>query len=491
MTSTTAANDTTPATRKPAIFLPLALGILMLAAYSLLTFVNHPDPDLGNLTISQVMEERANRKIPAFDVDGEPLLDESDDPVEHKIEANGLLMLLLAGTAGVLLGVWNIIDPRVDRTISVFVTLFGFVALSYFLIFSRSYVDQSATYLGRMGPAFWIPLMIGFLMLLQALIPRAKALPHFRVGRMLGNQEAVLLFGIGLLLVTVGVVNPRFLAERNLIDVLRGNAYVAVAAIGMTVVIVTGNIDISGGSLIALLAVISGRLVVADVPIVIAWIAPIVLGVVIGAIIGVMVAYLRVPSIVVTLAMLSILKGILIIWTSGERVTDMPDGYFLAQWKPLGISTPIWFMVILTILAFIWLRYSKLGRSFYAVGGNAEAARLSGLSEQKIVLQAFAINGFFVGIASLLYATQFQIIQVTPPPFLELNIITAAVIGGVSILGGTGTVLGAMLAAILLNMIRSGMVFINVDPFWLKSVQGLLILITVLVDILRRRRQRA
>jgi ribose/xylose/arabinose/galactoside ABC-type transport system permease subunit len=490
MTSMTAVNGTTPAARTPIIFVPLVLGLLMLVVYSFLPFINHTDSELGNLTISQVMEERSYRTIPVFDADGEPLLDESDRPVEYKIESNGLLMLMLAGAAGALLGVWNLVDPRVDRTVSVLLAFIGFIALSYYMIFAESYIDQSATYLGRMGPAFWAPLIIGILMILQGMIPHAKALPHFRVSRMLGNQEAVLLFGIALLLIVVGVVNPRFLAERNLLDILQGNAYIAVAAIGMSVVIITGNIDISVGSLIALLAVISGRLVVSDVPILISWLAPVVLGVAIGALIGAMVAYLRVPSIVVTLAMLSILKGILIIWTSGKRVTDMPDDYFLAQWKPLGVSTPIWFMIILTILAFIWLRYSKLGRSFYAVGGNSEAARLSGLSEQKIVLQAFMVNGFFAGIASLLYATQFQIIQVTPPPFLELNVITASVVGGISILGGTGTVLGAMFAAILLNMIRSGMVFINVDPFWLKSVQGLLILITVLADILRRRRQR-
>jgi ribose/xylose/arabinose/galactoside ABC-type transport system permease subunit len=199
---------------------------------------------------------------------------------------------------------------------------------------------------------------------------------------------------------------------------------------------------------------------------------------------------LRVPSIVVTLAMLSVLKGGLIIWTNGERVTDMPLGYYLAQWKPLGVAVPIWFMVILSLVAILWMRYSGLGRSLYAVGGNKEAARLSGISERTVVLQAFALNGVFAGIAALLYATQFQLIQATPPPFLELNIITASVVGGVSILGGVGTVLGSTLATILINMIRSGMVFINIDPFWLKSVQGLLILITVLADLLRRRNQR-
>jgi len=321
-------------------------------------------------------------------------------------------------------------------------------------------------------------------------IPRPPAPRYYEESRQLGNQETVLILGMVALLVIVGIINPRYLSERSLLGILQNNAYIAVAAIGMSMVIITGNIDISVGSLIALLAVISGRLATNGFPIAIAWSAPLVFGVLIGAGIGLLVAYLRIPSIVVTLAMLSILKGVLIIWTGGDRVTDLPAGYKLAQWDFLGISMPIWFMIVLTILALLWMRYSQLGRSFYAVGGNAEAAHLSGINERVVVLQAFMLNGLFAGIAALLYATQFQIIQATPPPFLELNIITASVIGGVSILGGTGTILGGTLAAILISAIRSGMVFIDVDPFWLKSVQGLLILVTVLVDLYRRRRQR-
>jgi ribose transport system permease protein/rhamnose transport system permease protein len=148
---------------------------------------------------------------------------------------------------------------------------------------------------------------------------------------------------------------------------------------------------------------------------------------------------------------------------------------------------PVFFMIVLTILAALWMRYSQTGRAIYAVGGNAEAARLSGISEHRIVMTAFILNGIFVGIASILYATQFSIIQVTLPP-IELLIITSAVVGGVSILGGTGTVIGAMLAAILLNTITKALVFIDISPFWTRAIQGVLILITVLADLLRRYR---
>jgi ribose/xylose/arabinose/galactoside ABC-type transport system permease subunit len=157
--------------------------------------------------------------------------------------------------------------------------------------------------------------------------------------------------------------------------------------------------------------------------------------------------------------------------------------------RPLGVPMPIYFMVFLTIAAALWMRYSPTGRAIYAVGGNAEAARLSGISERGTILRVFIINGVMVGIASVLFATQLSIIQSTVPPNLELLIITASVVGGVSILGGIGTVIGSTLAAILLSAIGSALVFVNISPYWLRAVQGLLILITVLIDLLRRHRQ--
>ena len=306
----------------------------------------------------------------------------------------------------------------------------------------------------------------------------------------LGTQEGVLAVSLIALIVTVGLINPRFVAERNLTNILQGNAYIAVAAIGVSMVIISGNIDISTGSLVGVLATISGTLAVSGVPIWLTWVLPVFVGMLVGAFNGFLVAYLRIPAIVVTLGMLSILKGGLISVTSGAWISDLPDGYHLAQMRLLGIPMPIYFMVVLTILAALWLRYSSTGRAIYAVGGNAEAARLSGISEWRIIMTVFILNGMFVGIAAILFATQLSIIQSTVPPNLELLIITASVVGGVSILGGTGTVIGSTLAAVLLSAIGSALVFINISPYWLRAVQGVLILATVLADLLRRRRQR-
>ncbi len=304
-----------------------------------------------------------------------------------------------------------------------------------------------------------------------------------------GGQELILFLCLIGLFIVVGAINPRFIAERNLSSIFLGNAYIAVAAIGMSMVIISGNIDISVGSLIGVLATISGSLAVNGYPIIVSWLVPLVVGAAATAVMGFMVAYLRIPSIVVSLGMLSILKGGLISVTAGAWITDLPEGYALAQMRPFDIPMPIYFMVLLTILAAAWMRYSMTGRAIYAVGGNAEAARLSGISAKRTVMTVFIIHGVFVGIASVLFATQLSVIQSTVPPNLELTIITASVVGGVSILGGVGTVVGSTLAAILLAAIGSSLIFINVSPYWLRAVQGVLILLTVLADLWRRRRQ--
>ncbi|MFI5411753.1 ABC transporter permease [Kaistia sp. UC242_56] len=304
------------------------------------------------------------------------------------------------------------------------------------------------------------------------------------------GQEFILLGAIAALFIVVGIISPRFFGANNISNIFAGNAYIAVAAIGMSLVIISGHIDVAVGSLIGVLATISGLLAVNGYPIWLAWLAPVLIGIVVNAGVGSLVAYLRIPSIVVTLGMLSILKGGLISVTAGAWITNLPEDYLIAQFRLLGVPSPVWFMVILTALVAFWMRYSSFGRTIYAIGGNVEAARVAGIQVERSTVIVFAIHGAFAGIAAVLFATQLQVIQSTVPPNLELTVITASVVGGVSILGGTGTVIGSTLAAILFAAIASSLIFLNVSAYWLRSVQGLLILITVLADMARRRRLR-
>jgi len=302
------------------------------------------------------------------------------------------------------------------------------------------------------------------------------------------GQEFVILAALIVLFVGVGLYNPRFISTNNLTSMFVGNAYIAIAAIGMSMVIISGNIDVSVGSLIGVLGTISGTMAVSGYPIILCWLVPILIGMVINAGVGVLVAYVKIPSIVVTLGMLSILKGGLISVTGGAWISGMPPEFMIAQFRLFGLPSSVYFMVVLTVLAALWMKYSVFGRTIYAIGGNPEAARVSGIRIQPSIVGVFTIHGMFAGFAAVLFATQLQVIQSTVPPNLELTVITASVVGGVSILGGTGTVLGSTLAAILFAAIGSSLVFLNVSAYWLRAVQGLMILATVLADMARRRR---
>jgi len=301
------------------------------------------------------------------------------------------------------------------------------------------------------------------------------------------QQEFVLLGAVAVLLVTVGIVNPMFLGASNLSTIFAGNAYIAVAAIGMSMVIICGHIDVSVGALIGVLAMVSGTLAVHGAPPWIAWLVPVVIGAGVNAFVGMLVSVGGIPAIVVTLGMLSILKGGLITVTAGVWISNLPADFLVSQFRWWGIPSTIWIMVVLTTLAAAWLGSSALARTFYAIGSNPEAAQVAGIRPAPTVIAAFAIHGGFAGVAAVMFATQLQVIQSTVPTNLELTIIAAAVVGGVSILGGRGTVVGATLAAILFATINSSLIFLDVSAYWLRAVQGLLILGTVLADVARRR----
>jgi len=186
--------------------------------------------------------------------------------------------------------------------------------------------------------------------------------------------------------------------------------------------------------------------------------------------------------------MASILKCGLILTTGGTWIYGLPPGFGISRQLVLGIPVPICALILFGLAFSIWLKYTPAGRQIYAVGGNAEAARLSGIPVRKVTLGVFVLNGLLVGISAILYATNFTAIQSNVAPGFELTVITSAVIGGVSILGGAGTVAGALLGAVLLQTIGTALVFLHIRAEWFQTVQGSLILLTILLDVFRRRR---
>jgi rhamnose transport system permease protein len=314
-----------------------------------------------------------------------------------------------------------------------------------------------------------------------------EASPLSNLLRLLNQQETVLLVAFCVVFGWVGSLNHGFLEFSNFVDMLYNCSYIGVAAIGMTMIILCGHIDISIGAALGVCATVAGKLAVAGVPLAIVFPATILTGGIIGLANGLLVAYGRIPAIVTTLGMASILKGSLILSTGGRWIYGLPPGFAVSRTSLLGIPVPIFTLILFGVAFALWLKYSAKGRELYAVGGNAEAARLSGISERQVTIRVFVMNGFLVGLAAILYATNFTAIQSNVAPGFELTVITAAVIGGVSILGGTGNVAGALLGALLLQTIGTALVFLHIRAEWFQTVQGSLILLTILLDVFRRR----
>ena len=318
--------------------------------------------------------------------------------------------------------------------------------------------------------------------------PRGTLSGHNPWATYLDRQEAVLAIAALVVVTGVSLVNPGFFSADNFVDILQKCAYIAIAAIGTTLVILCGHIDISIGAAVGLCATVAGKLAVANVPLPVVFLTTILVGGLIGLINGLLVSYVRIPAIVVTLGTASILKGGLILVTGGRWIYGLPQGFDLSHQTWFGVPVPIFALIVFGIGFSVWLRYTSAGRKIYAVGGNAEAARLSGISERHVTLGVFALNGLLVGVAAVLYATNFSSIQASVASGLELTVITAAVVGGVSILGGSGTVVGAIMGAILLQIIGTAMVFLHVRAEWFQTIQGSLILMTILLDVFRRRK---
>lgn len=305
------------------------------------------------------------------------------------------------------------------------------------------------------------------------------------------SQEAtILLFLVGVV-AFLGIMAPSFLELSNIEDILVNSSYVAVAAIGTAMVIMAGEIDISVGSMLAVCAVTAGTLAGAGLPIPLVFLATIIVGTLMGMLNGVLVAWVKIPAIIVTLGMLSFWRGMVILYTKGEWIRNLPRDFYIGRQEWLGVPVPIWVMVVSIIIASLWLRYVPLGRQIYAVGGNREAARLAGISVQRMIFMVLTLNGLLIGLATLIFATRFSVIQSNAGLGFELQVITAVVVGGVSIMGGTGTIWGSLLGVLLLGVLGTGLTFLKVSPYWFQAVQGLLILLAVVLDVIRSRRMAA
>lgn len=286
------------------------------------------------------------------------------------------------------------------------------------------------------------------------------------------------------MLVVVGLVAPGFFSLTNLRDLAINNAPVLLIAIGMTMVIVVGEIDISVGSQFAVASVACAWLAKSGVPVVLLLPCALLIGAAMGAVNGLLIGRFRLPSIIVTLAMLVAWRDLLRWVTEGAWVQDLPANF---QWFGLGQMAGQWLIVILALAAFAgftWvLGNLGAGRAIYAVGSDAEAARLAGIEPPRIVLVVFILMGALTGLAALLNSVRFSSVPGNAGVGLELKAIAAVVVGGTAITGGRGRLFGTLIGVALLGTIGTALTFAGINPFWEKAIQGAIILAALVSDV--------
>lgn len=302
-----------------------------------------------------------------------------------------------------------------------------------------------------------------------------------------GNGALVGLVVLGLALF---IATPDFLTGRNLLNVGIQASVIAVLAFGLTFVIVAAGIDLSVGSVAALSAMGSAWIFSqADLPGWIALIGGLLIGTLSGAVSGLAVSYGRLPSFIATLAMLSVARGLTLVLSGGRPIPTAPEVSFLGSM--LGpVPMPIVVLIIAGTVAALILNFTVMGRYMYAVGGNTEAARLSGIPVRRVLITVFALSGLFAALAGLLLSGRLDSAQPQAAVGYELDAIAAVVIGGASLAGGVGRISGTLIGALVLVVIRNGLNLLNVSSFWQQVVIGVVIALAVGVDSLRRKSAR-
>jgi len=295
------------------------------------------------------------------------------------------------------------------------------------------------------------------------------------------------------LIVITATLNPRFLTPQSTKDLLLNATIVLILAVGQAVVIITRNVDLSVGSILGLTGFLTGSLfaTVPGIPIPVVFLAGIALGTLLGALNGLLVTLAGVPALVITLGTLYVYRGINNAWAGGREYFsgDRP-----VEFGNLSVDTilgfPIITLIALAVLAIlaVFLGSTRSGRDFYAIGSDPTAATLFGIPVRRRVLTAFVINGALAGLGGVLYASRFSSVGATTGTGLELDVVAAAVVGGVAIFGGSGTVVGAAIGAVLLTTITSSLTALRVDKFWQQAVVGALILAAIIIDRLASNR---
>lgn len=306
------------------------------------------------------------------------------------------------------------------------------------------------------------------------------------------------------LMAVFAVAEPRFLSQVNLFNIARQVSVTGLLAIGMTFVILTAGIDLSIGSLLAFAGLVaaavakgglSDRFTVGDDTIGYGWplaaLAAILLGMAGGFIQGLAITRLKVPPFVVTLGGMSVFRGAALLFAAGGPISGFEPGFaWWGQGKIGPVPVPVILFLICAITAHIVLRYARFGRRVYAVGGNPEAARLSGLNVNRIICSVYVIMGFFAGLCAFVLSARLNSAEAVAGTGYELTVIASVVIGGTSLFGGVGTIFGTVIGSLLIGVLLNGLVILNVSSYIQQIIIGVIIVLAVSFDTFAKSRRR-
>lgn len=307
------------------------------------------------------------------------------------------------------------------------------------------------------------------------------------------RKYAIVLIFLGLV-GSLSILSPAFLQLENLLNVVRQVSVIGLLAIGVTVVIISLGIDLSLGSVLALSSVVAASLAQRpdwenamypglSLPVLVAFGAGLGVGALCGLINGLLIAGFRIPPFIATLGMMTAARGVALIYSNGRPISTLTDEFnFIGQGYILGMPVPIIILVLVAVGAHLMLNNTRFGRYVYAIGGNEQAARVSGLNLARTKIMIYVVAGLLAGLGGLVLSARISSGQPTLGVGAELAAIAAAVIGGTSFVGGIGTVWGTVVGALLIGTMTNGMVLLNVSPFMQQVVAGVVIVVAVIID---------
>lgn len=293
-----------------------------------------------------------------------------------------------------------------------------------------------------------------------------------------------------ILWIVLSIAAPGFLTSGNIANIMRQTSIAAIIATGVLCTIVISGIDLSVGSVVAFCGVLFAQLCSHGIDLPWAVLLALAAGIIVGGINALAIGRLKIPAFIVTLAGLQVYRGLALLVSGGMTVGGLPANVKdFARGESLGLPNLFWAMLAVGLAVHYLLRFTRTGRYMYALGSNAEAARRQGISPLKITVLAYVLSSGLAALAGILMVSRLSIASPSMANAYELQAIAAAVVGGASLFGGRGTVLGAIAGAILFTTMSNGAVLLDVDPFWEMVIEGLLIALVVYLDNLQKRRQ--